>query len=80
MHCEPHVDNSARPGMAHAFQIGHLSLLDLCTILSDSGLSTARIRERRYQRRHPNYTKPELMAEAPDQVWSWNISKIRGPV
>ena len=34
----------------------------------------------RNQRRHPNYTKPELLAEAPNQVWSWDITKLRGPV
>ena len=34
----------------------------------------------RLQRRHPNYTKPELLAEAPNQVWSWDITKLRGPV
>ena len=32
------------------------------------------VRERRNQLRHPNYTKPELLAEAPNQVWSWDIS------
>jgi putative transposase len=38
------------------------------------------VRERRNQRRHPNYAKPELLAEAPNQVWSWDITKLRGPV
>jgi putative transposase len=38
------------------------------------------VRERRHQRRHPTYTKPELMATAPNQVWSWDITKLRGPV
>lgn len=37
-------------------------------------------RERRNQRRHPQYKKPELLAEAPNQVWSWDISKLLGPV
>jgi putative transposase len=37
------------------------------------------IRERRNQLRHPNYKKPELLAEAPNQVWSWDITKLRGP-
>jgi hypothetical protein len=30
--------------------------------------------ERRPQLRHPAYTKPELVANAPNQVWSWDIS------
>lgn len=37
-------------------------------------------RERRDQLRHPNYTKPELLATAPNQVWSWDITKLLGPV
>jgi putative transposase len=37
-------------------------------------------RERRNQRRRVNYTKPELLAEGPNQVWSWDITKLKGPV
>ena len=37
------------------------------------------VRERRNQRRHPEYTKPELLATAPNQVWSWDITKLKGP-
>jgi len=33
----------------------------------------------RNQLRHPNYKKPELLAEAPNEVWSWDITKLRGP-
>jgi len=36
--------------------------------------------ERRDQRTHPEYKKPELLATAPNQVWSWDITKLRGPV
>ncbi len=36
--------------------------------------------ERRRQRKHPVYTKPELLAIEPNQVWSWDITKLRGPV
>lgn len=38
------------------------------------------VRERRNQKRHPAYKKPELLATAPNQVWSWDITKLRGPV
>ncbi len=38
------------------------------------------VKERRNQLRHPNYQKPELLAEAPNEVWSWDITKLRGPV
>ena len=37
------------------------------------------VRERRRQRLHPAYTKPELLATAPNQVWSWDITKLLGP-
>jgi putative transposase len=36
-------------------------------------------RERRAQRAHPAYAKPELLATAPNQVWSWDITKLLGP-
>jgi putative transposase len=36
--------------------------------------------ERRNQLQHPAYTKPELLATAPNQLWSWDITKLRGPV
>ena len=37
-------------------------------------------RERRDQLVHPAYHKPELLATAPNQLWSWDITKLRGPV
>jgi len=37
------------------------------------------VRERRHQRRHPRYKKPELLATSPNQVWSWDITKLKGP-
>lgn len=37
------------------------------------------VRERRDQLVHPVYKKPELLAQAPNQVWSWDITKLRGP-
>jgi transposase InsO family protein len=39
----------------------------------------AEVRERRNQLRHPVYRKPELLATGPNQVWSWDITKLRGP-
>ena len=44
-----------------------------------SSIRTARVRERRDQLRHPTYHKPELLATAPNQVWSWDITKLLGP-
>jgi putative transposase len=37
------------------------------------------VRERRNQRTHPAYARPELLAEKPNEVWSWDITKMRGP-
>jgi putative transposase len=37
------------------------------------------VNERRQQRTHPIYTRPELLATAPNQVWSWDITWLRGP-
>lgn len=37
------------------------------------------VRERRRIARHPKYTRPELLATGPNQVWSWDISKLKGP-
>lgn len=45
-------------------------------ILADN----AEVRERRNQLRHPVYRKPELLATGPNQVWSWDITKLLGPV
>ena len=36
-------------------------------------------RERRRQRTHPARKKPELIATAPNVVWSWDITKLAGP-
>lgn len=37
------------------------------------------VQERRNQRTHPFYARPELLAEKPNEVWSWDISKLKGP-
>jgi putative transposase len=37
------------------------------------------VRERRAQLEHPPYAAPELLAERPNEVWSWDISKLKGP-
>ena len=37
------------------------------------------VRERRNQLRHPCYAAPELLATTPNQLWSWDITKLKGP-
>ena len=48
----------------------HCSIRTMYRILDDHD----EVRERRDQLRHPVYAKPELLAEAANQVWSWDIS------
>jgi putative transposase len=52
------------------------SIRTMYRVLAENGA----VRERRNQLRHPVYQKPELLAEAPNQVWSWDITKLMGPV
>jgi putative transposase len=53
----------------------HCSIRTMYRLLQENG----EIKERRRQLQHPIYQKPELLAEAPNQVWSWDITKLRGP-
>lgn len=63
----------------------YATLLDegnyLCSIRTMYRLLAAanQVRERRDQLRHPSYQKPELLATAPKQLWSWDITKLLGP-
>jgi putative transposase len=54
----------------------------LCSIRTMYRLLEAHgeLRERRNQRRHPTYTRPELLATGPNQLWTWDITLLRGPV
>lgn len=38
------------------------------------------VRERRNQLRHPKYHAPELLTTSPNRLWSWDLTKLRGPV
>ena len=53
----------------------HCSIRTMYRILGQNG----EVRERREQLRHPAYRKPELLAERPNEVWSWDITKLMGP-
>ena len=39
----------------------------------------AEVCERRNQLRHPGYAAPELLATQPNELWSWDITKLKGP-
>ncbi|HYC77479.1 MAG TPA: IS3 family transposase [Planctomycetota bacterium] len=51
------------------------SVRSMYRILAEDGA----IKERRAQVVRPAYAKPELLATAPNQVWTWDITKLRGP-
>ena len=53
----------------------HCSVSTMYRILEEN----QEVRERRNQLRHPVYQKPELLATGPNQLWSWDITKLRGP-
>lgn len=53
----------------------HGSVHTMYRLLAAQGLSG----ERRKQRAHTAYTKPELLAVRPREVWSWDITKLKGP-
>jgi putative transposase len=38
------------------------------------------VRERRHQAAHVDYANPELLATRPNELWSWDITKLKGPV
>lgn len=78
LHSERFVDKAPREVFA--------TLLDenayLCSVRTMYRVleKEGEVRERRNQVRRPNYKKPELLATAPNQVWSWDITKLRGPI
>jgi putative transposase len=77
LHSERFVDQSPAAVYAGLLDEGR----DLCSertmyrLLEDAG----EVRERRDQLRHPVYAKPELLASRPNEVWSWDITKLLGP-
>ena len=64
----------------------HSTLLDegtyLCSPRTMYRLLAAagEVKERRDQVRRPRYAAPELLATQPNEVWSWDITKLLGPV
>jgi len=76
-HSLPFVDKSAAEIFYTLLDRGEYmcSIRTMYRILAEH----AEVKERRNQLRHPVYKKPELMATAPNQLWSWDITKLRGP-
>ncbi len=76
LHSERFVDQSPQEVYATLLDEGTYlcSIRTMYRILADH----AQVRERRNQLRHPNYTKPELLATQANQLWSWDITKLHG--
>lgn len=77
LHCEAFVDKAPAEVWATLLDQGTYlcSPRTMYRILGDA----LEVRERRDQLRHPSYKKPELLARAPNEVWSWDITKLLGP-
>lgn len=75
LHSERFVDTAPAEVYATLLDEGtHLcSTRTMYRILAAEG----EVRERRNQLSHPRYTKPELLATGPNQVWSWDLTKLR---
>ena len=64
---------------------GYATLLDegtcVCSIRTRYRIleAQAEVKERRRHLRHPHYHAPELLATGPTQLWSWDITKLKGP-
>ncbi len=71
------VDHSPQEVFATLLEedVYHCSVRTMYRVLEGAG----QVKERRDQLRHPSYAKPELLATAPNQVWSWDITKLLGP-
>src|SRR6266480_6449786 len=78
LHAERFQDRSPAAVYATLLDEGeyHCSIRTMYRLLEQRGES----RERRDQLLHPPYKKPELLATAPNQLWSWDITKLLGPV
>ena len=78
LHSERFIDQS--PAEVHATLLEEQRYLCAPRTMYRVLAAAKEVRERRAQARHPVYTKPELVATGPNQVWSWDITKLKGPV
>jgi putative transposase len=78
LHSDRFVDQS--PAEVHATLLEEQTYLCSPRTMYRLLAAAGEVRERRDQVRHPAYAKPELVATAPNQIWSWDITKLKGPV
>ena len=78
LHSPRFVDQAPAAVYARLLDEGHYlcSIRTLYRILAEK----EEVRERRRQLIHPQYEKPELLATGPNELWSWDITKLKGPV
>jgi putative transposase len=78
LHSERFIDSAPAQVVATLMDEGEYlaSERTMYRILASQG----EVRERRRQRTHPKHARPELLATGPNQVWSWDITKLLGPV
>lgn len=67
------------PAAVHATLLDEGSYLGSVSTMYRLLAASGGCRERRNQLTHPAYTKPELLALGPNSVWSWDITKLKGP-
>ncbi len=77
LHSERFVDQS--PAEVHATLLEEQTYLCSPRTMYRVLAAADEVRERRGQARHPAFAKPELVATAPNQIWSWDITKLKGP-
>jgi putative transposase len=88
----PEAERAAILAALHSERFADLAPAEVWAILLDEGSYLGSVstfyrllraagesRERRAQATHPAAVKPELMAEGPNRVWSWDITKLHGP-
>jgi putative transposase len=75
LHSERFCDQS--PAEIHATLLEEQSYLCSTRTMYRVLAEANEVRERRDQLRHPHYAKPELVATRPNQVWSWDITKLK---
>jgi putative transposase len=77
LHAPEHVDSSVRTVYVKLLDTGRYlgSVSTFYRVLR----AAAEVRPRRAERTHPVYAKPELLAIGPRELWSWDITKLKGP-
>jgi putative transposase len=78
LHARRFMDLAPPQIYAKLLEEGHYlcSIRTMYRLLADNN----EVRERRAVASHPVYTQPEWLATRPNEVWSWDITKLRGPV